>query len=67
MILEKQDVVYIPFDNFKYNDLVIADGNNHIIAGAKPIHDIYVLTETELETLKQEYYGIGVKDGQKSK
>ena len=33
----------------------------------KPVKDVYILTETQLETLKQEYYGIGIKYGQENK
>ena len=29
----------------------------------KSIKDVYILTETQLETLKQEYYGIGITEG----
>ena len=29
--------------------------------------DVYILTENQLETIKQEAYGIGVRDGQNSK
>lgn len=33
----------------------------------KHLKDVYILTETQLEILKQEYYGIGVKYGQENK
>lgn len=63
MILEKQDVVYIPFNTSKH--IVLSD--NRIISGVTPMKGMYLLTEYQLETIKQEYYGIGVKDGQENK
>ena len=47
--------------------VIQAHNNAREIEWSKSLKDVYILTETELETLKQEYYGIGVKDSQNSK
>lgn len=33
----------------------------------KTVKDVYVLTENQLETLKKEYYGIGLKEAELNK
>lgn len=63
MKLTKHEVVYIPFNTSKH----IVLSNNRIVSGVTPMKDIYLLTEYQLEALKQEYYGIGVKYGQENK
>ena len=66
MKLEKQDVFIKKGGYNKETDCVLILPN-YISSAATCLKDVYVLTETELETLKQEYYGIGFQEGQKSK
>jgi hypothetical protein len=66
MILEKQDV-FIKKDGYNNGTDCVLILPDYISSAATCLKDVYILTETQLETLKQEYYGIGVKDGQNLK
>lgn len=66
MKLEKQDV-FIKKDGYNKETDCVLILPDYISSAAICLKGVYILTETELETLKQEYYGIGVKDGQNSK
>lgn len=63
MILEKQDV-FIKNNEGKYWAFPIDHQENGFWLDNR---SVYILTETQLETLKQEYYGIGIKYGQENK
>lgn len=66
MKLEKQDV-FIKKDVYDKETDSIITLPDCVLSAAKCIKGVYILTETQLETLKQEYYGIGVKYGQENK
>ena len=44
--------------------VIQAHNNAHEIEWLKAIKDVYILTETDLETLKQEYYAIGLREAE---
>ena len=66
MKLEKQEV-FIKKDGYNKETDCVLILPDYISSAATCLKDVYILTETELETLKQEYYGIGVKYGQENK
>jgi hypothetical protein len=66
MKLEKQDVFIKSKVYDKHNECVLVM-HDFSTSFAVCLKDVYILTETQLETLKNEYYGIGLKEGQNSK
>ena len=66
MTLEKQDV-FIKKDGYNKETDCVLILPDYISSAATCLKDVYILTETQLETLKQEYYAIGLREAENTK